>query len=102
MGKQLAGSPTTAYRELRAQAASRAVMEASNGEGGGRDTARREMIASTIREWVVPVLVRKFLNERASRPPVANGNNDVPGSISAANFGVRQEADYLDLYQERD
>lgn len=74
MGKQTVGSPTAANRDMRGRPETRAVTPGSNDLGDDQDTARKEMIASVVREWIVPALVRKFLAERVCKAPVASGD----------------------------
>jgi len=57
MTYRAAGSPSAAHREF-------PVHTEVHGVTNGGTAECRELITSVVREWVIPVLVRKFLSTR--------------------------------------
>jgi hypothetical protein len=74
MGKHSIGSPVSSNPRSVSGLETRAVQQKSNEAATDRDSARKEMIASMVREWVVPALVRKFRSERTPKEPVGAGD----------------------------
>jgi hypothetical protein len=101
--------PAATSRESRSGSEDRSAMDGSNDSGCFRDCACRELIGGVVREWVVPVLVRKFLSERTPTPPwqvptspptSITGTGDYlahssVGLPQARNSTIQQELDFL-------
>jgi hypothetical protein len=47
---------------------------------GGPGSVRRQAIADALQEWIVPLLVRRFLDERSQRVSPESPRDDAAGA----------------------